>query len=337
MIRVVNSPALPAAAPAELGLCPQRTARLVEVFRAEIERQRLPGAVLMVARHGKVGLFESLGWQDPATATPMAADSIFRIYSMTKPIVAVGVMMLMEQGRLLLDDPVSRYLLEFANPQVAYQDNGVWKLRPATRGATIQDLLRHTAGMTYESPGKTYVNQCYAQVNINSRQRSNAELVQTLARLPLLFDPGSAWEYSRATDVLGRLLEVLTGQTLGEFLRTHVLAPLGMHDTAFSVPTAQHGRIAEPFVRDPDTGEPASVFEVRQSVSQECGGSGLVSTATDCGRFLQFMLNKGELDGVRLLGACTVDYMTVDHLGNIPVYVGDVPPLLPTGHGFGLG
>lgn len=328
---------LPVVAPAEAGLCPQRTAALVETFRSEVASRRLPGAVLLLARRGRIGLLESVGLQDPATGVPMAPDSLFRIYSMTKPIVSVAAMMLMEQGRFLLDDPVSRYLPEFAAPQVACKDQGTWKLRPATRDATIQDLLRHTAGLTYESPGTSYVHQRYAQVDIDSRQRSNAELAQTLATLPLLFDPGTAWEYSRATDVLGRLLEVLTGQPLGEYLRATVLAPLGMKDTAFSVPPEKHSRLAEPFAHDPDTGAPVQLFDVRQPMPQECGGSGLVSTAMDSARFLQFMLNRGELDGVRLLGPQTVDYMTADHLGPIPVHVGDVPPLLPPGHGFGLG
>ena len=312
------------ALPAELGLCPQRTRRLVDVLQSEIDGQRLPGAVVLMARHGKLALLESLGQQDPAAGTPMAVNSIFRIYSMTKPIVSVAAMMLMEQGRLLLGDPVSKYLPEFAAQQ-------------APRAATVQDLLRHTAGLTYEFLGSSPVQQQYAKINIGSRERSNAEFSQALAALPLMFEPGSVWEYSRATDVLGRLLEVVSGQTLGRFLKEQILTPLGMHETGFAVPPAQHGRIAEPFAHDPDGGVPMRLIDIRRETALESGGGGVASTAMDYARFLQFMLNKGELDGVRLLGPRTVEFMTANHLGSIPINGGTASTLLPPGHGFGLG
>ena len=325
---------------AEAGFCPQRTARLTEVLQSEIDRQRLPGAVVLIARHGKIALFQSLGAQNPETGEPMALDSIFRIYSMTKPIVSVAVMMLMEQGRVLLDDPVGRYLPEFALQQVAdvSASHDKPRLRPASRPATVQDLLRHTAGLTYEFMGAEPVHKQYAGADIGSRQRSNAEFSQALAALPLIADPGSVWEYSRATDVLGRLVEVLSGQTLGEFLHDHILTPLGMIDTGFSVSPRHHGRIAEPFAHDPDGGVPLSLINVRRDAALQSGGGGLVSTAMDYARFLQFMLNRGELDGVRLLGPRTVDFMTADHLGTIPVNPSSASPtVLPPGHGFGLG
>lgn len=325
------------ASPAEAGLCPQRTARLVEVLQSEIDRQRLPGAVVLVARHGKIALFQSLGSQNPEAGEPMAPGSIFRIYSMTKPIVSVAVMMLMEQGRVLLSDPVAKHLPEFAAQQVAIQVKGQLALRPASQPATVQDLLRHTAGLTYEFMGAGPVHKQYAQADIGSRQRGNAEFSQALAALPLIADPGSVWEYSRATDVLGRLVEVLSGQTLGEFLKTQILAPLGMHETAFSVPQEQQGRIAEPFAHDPDGALPMPLINIKREAALESGGGGLVSTAMDYARFLQFMLNKGELDGVRLLGPRTVEFMTADHLGDIPANPSAAPTLLPPGHGFGLG
>jgi CubicO group peptidase (beta-lactamase class C family) len=326
------------ASPSELGLCPQRTRRLPDVLQSEIDRQRLPGAVVLLARHGKIALLESLGQQDPGLGIPMAVDSIFRIYSMTKPIVSVAVMMLMEQGKLLLSDPVSKHLPEFAGQQVAAQDDeGRTELRPVARAATVQDLLRHTAGLSYEFLGAAPVQKQYASINIGSRERSNAEFARALAAVPLLFEPGSTWEYSRATDVLGRLVEVVSGQTLGQFLRERVLAPLGMHETAFAVPPAQHGRIAEPFAHDPDGGVPMRVIDIRREAALESGGGGLASTAMDYARFLQFMLNKGELDGVRLLGPRTVEFMTSDHLGHIPINGGAANTLLPPGHGFGLG
>lgn len=320
-------------APAEVGLCPDRLRRMLSVLQADIDRGRLPGAVALVARHGKVALFESLGRQDPAAGSPMTRDAIFRIYSMTKPVVSVAVMMLMEQGKLLLSDPVARYLPEYANQKVALERDGKLELEDVIQPATVQDLLRHTAGLTYEFLGSAEVQRQYAKLQMGSRERSNAEFSRVLAALPLMYQPGSVWEYSRATDVLGRLVEVVSGQTLGDYLRQNIFVPLGMQATGFSVPEADHPRIAEPFAHDPDGGVPLRVLEPRRAQAMESGGGGLLSTAMDYARFLQFMRNRGELHGVRLLGSRTVDFMTTDHLGAIPV-TGDV--LLP-GYGFGLG
>jgi len=319
--------------PSELGLCPDRLQRLRGVLQSEIDRQRLPGAVVLVARRGKIALFESLGQQDPASGSPMTRDAIFRIYSMTKPLVSVAVMMLMEQGKLMLCDPVTRFLPEYADQKVAVERDGKLELQEVLRPATVQDLLRHTAGLTYEFLGASAVQRQYAQARIASHERSTAEFSQVLAGLPLMFQPGSVWEYSRATDVLGRLVEVVSGQTLGHYLREAILDPLGMVDTGFHVPAAQQHRIAEPFAHDPDGGIPMRLIEPRIKSAMESGGGGLMSTAMDYARFLQFMRNKGELQGVRLLGPRTVDFMTADHLGDIPAN-GD---LLPPGHGFGLG
>lgn len=321
------------ATPAELGFCPERLQRLLAVLQADIDRGRLPGAVALVARRGKVALFESLGRQDPAAGSPMTRESIFRIYSMTKPVVSVAVMMLLEQGRLLLSDPVARHLPEFSNQKVAVERSGQLTLADVHRPATVQDLLRHTAGLTYEFLGAAEVQRQYATLQIGSRERSNAAFSQALAAVPLMYQPGSVWGYSRATDVLGRLVEVLSGQTLGEYLRRHIFIPLGMHDTGFSVDPAHYPRIAEPFAHDPDGGVPMRVLEPRRAAAMESGGGGLLSTAMDYARFLQFMRNRGELHGVRLLGPRTVDFMTADHLGAIPV-TGEV---LPPGYGFGLG
>ena len=328
---------LPVAAPEEVGLCPQRTQRLMDVLQTEVERQRLPGAVALVARRGKIALLEAVGALDPAADALMARDAIFRIYSMTKPIVSVAAMMLMEQGRLLLNDPVSKYLPEYATQKVATLVDGAVQLQGVRQGATIHDLLRHTAGLTYEFMGNAAVQRQYAQIRIGSRERSNAEFSHELAALPLLFEPGTVWEYGRATDVLGRLVEVVSGQTLGAYLQQHIFKPLGMLETGFSVPPAQHARIAEPFVRDPEGGVQMRVIDVREDAKLESAGGGLASTALDYARFCQFMLNRGELDGVRLLGPRTVDFMTADHLGSIPVNKGGSRALLPPGHGFGLG
>ncbi len=328
---------LPAVAPESVGLCPQRSKRLIDLLQTEVDRQRLPGAVVLVARHGKLALFESLGLLDPATGVTMTGDAIFRIYSMTKPIVSVAVMMLMEQGKLLLSDPVAKYLPEYGAQQVASTIDGVPHLQAVRRPATVQDLLRHTAGFTYEFMGSDSVQRQYAQARIGSRKRSNADFSLELASLPLLFEPGRVWEYGRATDVLGRLVEVVSGQTLGAFLQEQVFRPLGMTNTWFSVPEIHQNRIAEAFSRDPEGGLQMRLIDVRESAVMESGGGGLASTATDYARFLQFMLNQGELDDVRLLGSRTVAFMTADHLGDIPVNSGVSRDLLPMGHGFGLG
>ena len=326
---MTTHPALPQAQPADVGLCPERTQRLMDVLRREVASGRLPGAVAMVARRGQIALLEAVGEQDPATGQPMQINSIFRIYSMTKPVVSVAVMMLVERGQLLLSDPVSRWMPEYKNQKVATAQGQ----EPVKQEATVQDLLRHTAGLTYEFLGDSAVQRQYGEVKIASRERTNAEFSQTLAGVPLQFQPGSMWAYSRATDVLGRLVEVVSGQGLGAFLHAEIFGPLGMVDTGFAVPPDQHHRIAEPFAHDPDGGVPMKVLEPRQVPAMEGGGGGLMSTTLDYTRFLQFLRNRGELNGVRLLGPHTVDYMTADHLGGIPAD----GTLLPPGHGFGLG
>ncbi len=320
---------LPQAQPADVGLCPDRTQRLMDVLRREVASGRLPGAVALIARKGQVALFDTVGVQDPSSGAAMRPDSIFRIYSMTKPVVSVAVMMLLERGQLLLSDPVGQHLPEFAHQQV-HTASG---LVPPTQPATVQDLLRHTAGLTYEFLGDSPVQRQYGEVKIATRDRSNDEFSRTLAAIPLQFQPGSMWAYSRATDVLGRLVEVLSGQTLGQFLHNEIFAPLGMVDTGFVVPPSEHHRIAEPFEKDPDGGVLMKVLDPKHPVAMEAGGGGLMSTALDYARFLQCLRNKGELNGVRLLGPHTVDFMTADHLGDIP----SEGPLLPPGHGFGLG
>ena len=315
-----------------------RKARLLATLQSEIDSGRLPGAVVMLSRHGKVELFECLGQQNPDDATPMALDSIFRIYSMTKPIVSVAVMMLMEQGKLLLSDPVGKYLPEYAKQQLAVEVGGQVNYM-ATKPATVQDLLRHTAGLTYEFLGNSAVQKAYrsAKIGMALRDASNAEFSKILAAQPLQFEPATMWEYSRATDVLGALVEIISGQRLGNFLHEQIFKPLKMLETDFSVPPDKHHRIAEPFKKDPDGGMQLKLINIQDPPKFESGGGGLASTAHDYARFLQFMLNKGELDGVRLLSSHTVDFMTADHLGGMPISAASAATLLPPGHGFGLG
>ncbi len=317
-----------------------RMTRLIATMQLEIDKQRLPGAVVMVVQGGKQLVFEALGQQNPNDGTRMALDSIFRIYSMTKPIVSVAVMMLMEQGKLLLNDSVSKYLPEFSKQQVAVESNGEVSYVATKSVSTIQDLLRHTSGLTYEFLGNTAVQKAYrsSKIGMSLRDANNAEFSKLLASLPLQFEPGTAWEYSRATDVLGALIETVSGQKLSEFLQQHIFTPLGMLETGFSVPEAKHNRIAEPFKKDPDGGIQLKMINIHTPPLFESGGGGLASTAADYARFLQFMLNKGELDGVRLLSRHTVQMMTADHLGSIPVNrAGASGELLSPGHGFGLG
>jgi CubicO group peptidase (beta-lactamase class C family) len=314
---------------ADIGLHPQRTLHITRVLQACVDRQHIPGAVVLVARQGRIGLFEAIGQQDPVAGTPMRTDSIFRIYSMTKPLVSVAVMMLCERGLLLITDPVSRWLPEFDQPRVWTPQGPV----PVQQPATVQDLLRHTAGMTYEFLGDAPVQRRYDAVDIGARHRSNADFSRTLADIELMFQPGSLWSYSRATDVLGRLVEVVSGQSLGAFLQQEILDPLGMVDTGFAVPPAQQHRIAEPFGHDPDGGVPMQMINPREVPAMESGGGGLMSTAMDYARFLQCLRNGGALDGQRLLGRHTLAFMTADHLGSIPIE----GTLLPPGHGFGLG
>jgi CubicO group peptidase (beta-lactamase class C family) len=329
----MTPPPLALAAPQEIGLSAPRLARLGAVMEGEIERGRLPGAVALIARRGRIGYFESFGRRDPAGAEPMAKDAIFRIYSMTKPITSVAAMMLWEEGRFLLGDPVSQYLPEFADLQVAVERDGEIERVPAARAVTIQDLLRHTSGLTYEFRGPGAVHKMYMSAKVYSRAQSSADQVATLSKLPLLHQPGTQWEYSRSTDVVGRLIEVLSGVPLSVYFERHILRPLGMVDTAFHVPPLHHSRLAEAFPKDPESGSSVQLLEVRDPPNFESGGGGLVSTASDYARFLQMLLNGGTFGGRRFLSRKTIELMTADHLGPIT----GAPDLLLPGHGFGLG
>jgi len=335
--------ALEQATPASLGFCPDRTQAIVTTLQGHADRKHLPGAVAMVVRRGQVLLNACVGQQNPANSTPMALDSIFRIYSMTKPIVSVATMGLVERGKLLLSDPVAKYLPEFSKVQVMAHVNGHAVMHAPKLAPTVHDLLRHTSGLSYENldagaPQTEPVQRLYAEAKMGSRERSNAEFSLALAEMPLAFEPATLWEYSRSTDLLGALLEVVTGQPLGQILQETVLGPLRMDDTGFAVPPEKHGRIAEPFAKDPDGGTAMPLMDVRRTPRMEAGGAGLASTAHDYARFLQCMLNLGTLDGARILAPQTVRHMTADHLGSIGVNrVGRSGSLLPPGHGFGLG
>jgi len=324
--------------PADLGFCPQRTRHIQTVLEAAVARQHLPGAVMMVVRRGRTVLHSAVGMQDPVGGQAMALDSLFRIYSMTKPIVSVAVMQLVERGLVLLGAPVARYLPEFADVQLASHISGHAALDKPRAPPTVQDLLRHTAGLTYEILGTEPIQRLYAEANLWTRQKTNREFSRVLAGLPLMFEPGTIFEYSRATDLLGSLIEVVSGQTLGEFLRENILGPLGMVDTHFDVTPDQHQRIAEPFSICPDTGAKVELIDIRKPYPMESGGAGLVSTVGDYARFAQCLLNGGELQGQRLLMPNTVRQMTADHLGGMEQHFTQRSGfMLARGVGFGLG
>jgi CubicO group peptidase (beta-lactamase class C family) len=329
---------LEAGQPADLGFCPQRIHHVQSMLEAAVARQHLPGAVALVVRGGKTVLHTAVGVQDPQSGQAMALDSLFRIYSMTKPLVSVALMMLAERGQVLLGAPVAKYLPEFAEVQLASHISGHAALDKPRAAPTVQDLLRHTAGLTYEILGTEPIQRLYAEADLWTRKKSNREFSRVLAGLPLMFEPGTTFEYSRATDLLGCLIEVVSGQTLGAFLRQNILDPLGMVDTHFDVKPDQQHRIAEPFAVCPDTGADVELIDIRKPYPMESGGAGLVSTLGDYARFLQCLLNGGELHGQRLLMPNTVRNMTSDHLGGMDQHFTQRSGyMLARGVGFGLG
>lgn len=334
---------LPRTTPEAVGLSSERLARIKEVLGAGVDRGEIPGYVALVARRGKIAYFESYGVQNPNTGKPMARDSIFRIYSMTKPITSVAAMILVEEGRIKLSDPIGKYLPELADLKVATnahdaKDVASIRTAPAKRPITVLDLLRHTAGFTYgffkPFPGSTPVEQMYIDGGVNDLDITNAELVTRLSKLPLKYEPGTTWWYSRATDVLGRLIEVVSGMSLGQFFQQRILGPVNMPDTAFTVAPSHVARFVEPFNQDKE-GLILQYTDPTRPVKFEAGGQGLTSTVMDYARFLQMMLNGGTLDGKRILGRKTVELMTMDDIGQV---IDHGPFFLPgQSHGFGLG
>ena len=332
---------LPTAKPEEVGMSSERLARLAARLRTDAEKGIIPGTVLLVARHGKVALFEASGLRDPQTKAPMTKDAIFRIYSMSKPITSVGAMILFEEGKLTLDQPVSRYIPALGKLKVGVEKidaagNKTLELVDSRRDMSIQDLLRHTSGLTYGFFGDTLVKKQYVAGKIWEDYPTNAELAERLGKLPLAYQPGTTWDYSHSTDVLGRVIEVVAGTTLYQFEKERLLDPLGMKDTMFYVTDKpRQDRIAEPFADDRTIGAGAEFNDPRVSQKMESGGGGMVGTAMDYARFLQMLLNGGTLDGKRYLGPRTVAYMTSDHMGSV---VTPGPLYLPgPGFGFGLG
>jgi CubicO group peptidase (beta-lactamase class C family) len=338
--------------PEDVGMSSERLAKVGEVFRKEIQDGKIPGAVIMIARNGKVAYHEAFGYQDKGTEKTMARDSIFRIYSMTKSLASVGAMMLVEDGKIQLTDPVSKFLPEFKSLQVSMSRSdalgqATFAAVAAEKQPTVQDLLRHTAGLAYgEITANALVKSAYTKANLfksgfdyNTTDLTPEEFVQRLAEAPLAYTPGTTWEYSLAVDLLGRVVEKVSGKRLGEFLDERLFKPLKMNDTAFSVPQDKAARLAEPLPVDPATGNPNRVIDVTEPPKNDSGGAGAVSTASDYLRFGQMMLNGGELDGARVLSRTTIALMTSDHLP--PTIRQTVQPgeqlLGVQGYTFGLG
>jgi CubicO group peptidase (beta-lactamase class C family) len=338
----VEAQSLPSVRPEQVGLSSERLQRIMDMLKADVDKRVIPGAIVLVARHGKIAYFETVGVRDPATKAPMTKDSIFRIYSMSKPITSVSAMMLWEDGRFNLSEPVSKYIPQLGGLKVGVEKpdpsggKPTLELVPTKRDMTIHDLFRHTSGLTYGFFGPGQVKKTYAEAKVWNDYPSNAELMDRLSKLPLAYQPGTTWDYSHSTDVLGRLVEVISRQSLAQFEKERLLDPLGMKDTSFYVTDkSKQSRIAEPFPDDRSIGVDAEFNDPRVAQSAESGGGGMVGTAMDYARFLQMLLNGGTLDGKRILGPKTIAYMTADHLG---ATIEQGPLYLPgAGFGFGLG
>ena len=320
---------------------PAALQKLDALIARDVANARLPGAVMLVYRDGKVVHERAIGNLNGDGKTAMPADAIFRIYSMSKPIVSVGLMMLVEDGRVKLSDPISVYMPEFKTMQLGVENKDasgtlVLEKVASPRIPTVQDLLRHTSGLTYGVFGKSLVKSEYLKAGIHKNEMTNTQLAQTLATLPLAYEPGTVWEYSRSTDLVGSLIERVSGQTLGVYLQQRILGPLQMKDSGFNVPADKQNRIAEAFKIDPDSKQAVSLLNLDKPAVFESGGGGMVSTAADYLRFSRMVLNGGELDGVRILSPQTIKVMGSDHLG-ADVMRASRAPGASTGYGPGPG
>jgi CubicO group peptidase (beta-lactamase class C family) len=337
---------LPTAKPEALGISPDRLARIGTAVDAGIADKRIAGMVTLVIRHGQVCWFDARGNADREAGKPMRTDTIFRICSMTKPIVSTAVMMLYEEGKFTLEDPISKFIPEFKNPRVLVKPaSGDATTVPAKAEITIRDLLRHTSGLTY--PWNATLGQAYDDADVSSGliqyDGTIADFVKHLAGVPLLFNPGDRWEYSLSVDVLGRLVEIVSGEPLDQFLKTRILDPLGMTDTSFYIPDDKVARLATVYTyydakglnRFPDIPIVEGPFSYSADYPYHgprklfSGGAGLCSTAMDYARFCQMMLNGGQLGNVRLLSRKSVELMSHDQLGSIN-------PEMGFGLGFGV-
>jgi len=340
-----------ASQPEDVGFSSERLKRVTSAFQTDVDKGAIPGAVVLIARNGKVAYLEAIGFQDREKKVPMSTDAIFQIASMTKPFTSVAIMMLVEEGKILLSDPASVYLPEFKTLQVGVEKinvatgNAELSLEPAQRQMTIQDLLRHTSGLTYSFLGKSLVKEAYSEAKVFDPNQTLAEFVTKLSKLPLAHQPGTTWDYSMSTDVLGRIVEVVSGIPFDQFIADRIVKPLRLSDTGFFVAEEKAGRVARPQV-DPATGKPPPIADVTKRPNWMSGGGGMVSTASDYVRFSQMLLNGGELDGARLLSPHTVALMTSDQTPPDIAYSREalqifeplgIAPTPRDGQGFGLG
>jgi CubicO group peptidase (beta-lactamase class C family) len=334
---------LPPSEPQALGFRPQGFERIRTALNAEIEAGKLPGAVLAIARQGRLAFFEAFGYLDRQAGTPMPVDAIFSIASMTKPLVSVAALALNEEGRMLVNAPVSSYLPQLARLSVARMraspdGKGVLETVAPEREPTVRDLMRHTAGMTYGNRGNSEWHRGYLSSSDEvAAAMTGGEFLQQLASRPLHYQPGTAWDYGFGLDVLGLAIEAVTGQSLAQFLQERLFAPLAMIDSGFVVPPAAVHRFARGLPCDPLTGKPQAMRDSTRPHRFACGGGCAVSTAGDYLRFVQMLLDGGTLDGKRILGRKLVEYMTADHIGpHVDTTQLRAWPNID-GYGFGLG
>ncbi|MFP6581640.1 MAG: serine hydrolase [Candidatus Hydrogenedentota bacterium] len=311
---------LPLTSPESVGFSQERLDRITAAMNRHVEAGDISGGTGLIARHGKIAYFETYGNQDRESETPMDKDAIFRIYSMSKAITGVAVMMLHEEGKFFLTDPVSKYLPEYTDMKVASMFDGEVQLTDATQQITVRDLLRHTAGITYG--GGKVLGPLYRKAGVGGRNDDLEAFSKKLAAAPLSFEPGSTWEYGYSIDVLGRLVEVISGQPFDAFLEERLFAPLGMNDTAFHVPAEKHDRLVTLYSPNENGGIRVATSRAQDSYKEPAtffsGGGGLVSTTMDYARFCQMLLNDGDLDGEQILGRKSVELMRTDHLADIP-------------------
>jgi CubicO group peptidase (beta-lactamase class C family) len=321
-------------APSEtLGFVPRELEKLTNAMARAVAEKKAPGVSMLIARRGRIAYRESVGALRPG-GPAMSDDAIFRIYSMTKPIVSVAAMMLVEEGRLLITDPASKFIPAFANVKVGVANGDRLDLQPLRRPITVQDLMRHTSGLTYGFTGVSPVQALVKAAKVTDRNRTLAENVEAMAALPLMHQPGEVWEYGLSTDVLGRVIEVVEGASLSEVLRARIFEPLGMADTAFFTPPDKVARRADPFPSDVMGGAGVDSLNATAPPKFESGGGGLLSTLADYTRFAAMLSLGGALGDKRILGPRTLAFMASDHLD---AKVDRSHFLLWPGHGFGLG
>jgi CubicO group peptidase (beta-lactamase class C family) len=328
--------------PAGAHFNPDRLERITEFFRKEVDDGKIPGAIVLISQHGKPVYYEKIGQRDVTTKESMTDDTMFTVFSMSKPITSVAAMMLIDEGRLKLDDPLAKYIPSFANAKVGVElksENGEKKLQldPLKRPITILDLMRHTSGITYGFYGNSLVRKAYADALIYGGDFDNAEFAERIAKLPLAEQPGTLWDYGHSTDVLGRVIEIVSGKSLLQFEKEKLLDPLGMKDTGFYVTEpASVARLAAPLPSDSDY-RVGNDFSARRMMRWESGGGGMVSTIKDFARFSQMLLNGGSLDGRQYLSAQAFAEMAKDHIGPGSGVERDFFYFPGDGFGFGLG